>query len=281
MKNHPVFVPHDGGSLAAVVTLPDGAPHGVVFLLLHFSQLDLVGSGAWAWAAQLLAERGLASIRLDYGSLGDSTGLADGYGFEDVPENAEQVRAVLRAVRGDAELPFGAVGWCHDGLVALELTRDPSCVGAVCLNTPLTRPSKLTETRRRLGGMPLVGLVRSSGTLRRILFYDRVRAMLRDRPDPLLRQSIEAAVDGERVLFLHNASLWAAEEFSDDATVHRRNDLETTINPHVERDHLTLAEEVSLAKMVDWLGERFGDAPMAEAVPETPAAPEVGAVPQA
>ena len=94
MRQHPIFVPFGGEYLAAVVTVPDRDPRELV--------LFLQGAGgtpryhrhrAWARMAHMFAELGVASVRMDYLGLGDSSGEPT---FRSHVPSPEQVAVVSR-----------------------------------------------------------------------------------------------------------------------------------------------------------------------------------------
>jgi pimeloyl-ACP methyl ester carboxylesterase len=109
VKEYPVFVPFGEEHLAAIVTVPDGDPRGLVMLLPG-------GGGAprshrfsmWTRAARELAEREIASVRMEWRGVGDSTGQAR-FGFQHLPVDDVVTVAefAMRAV-GTDRLGIGA-----------------------------------------------------------------------------------------------------------------------------------------------------------------------------
>jgi pimeloyl-ACP methyl ester carboxylesterase len=73
-RDVPLFVPYGDEHVAAVLTLPDGDPRGLVLLLQLFGVGRSHKNGLWTRTSRSLARRGLASVRIDYLGLGDSTG---------------------------------------------------------------------------------------------------------------------------------------------------------------------------------------------------------------
>jgi pimeloyl-ACP methyl ester carboxylesterase len=109
VKEYPVFVPFGEEHLAAIVTVPDGEPRGLVMLLPG-------GGGAprshrfsmWTRAARELADRQIASVRMEWRGVGDSTGRAK-FGFQLLPVDDVVTVAefAMRAV-GTDRLGIGA-----------------------------------------------------------------------------------------------------------------------------------------------------------------------------
>ena len=75
MKQFPLFVPSPDGHVAAVVTVPEGDPSGVVLLLAGTGRHNVIGSTMSALLSDRLATHRLASVRLDYEGVGDSPGI--------------------------------------------------------------------------------------------------------------------------------------------------------------------------------------------------------------
>src|SRR5206468_3179120 len=77
VREFPVFVPSRGERIGAVIAVPDADPRGLVLLMPG-------GGGAprahryamYTKVARGLAERGIASVRMDWRGVGDSTGRA-------------------------------------------------------------------------------------------------------------------------------------------------------------------------------------------------------------
>jgi hypothetical protein len=165
MRQVPLFVPFEDDRLAVVVTLPEGRPRALVALLQ--------GAGGaprshryrlWSRLASGLAERGLASVRLDYLGVGDSTGAASG---EDHVAPLDQTLAAVQAARILTGMDrLGVVATCRGNGTALRVATalDPgasvACVLPKGLN-PIVRRMGSPSARRRLrhlaGSIPVVG----------------------------------------------------------------------------------------------------------------------------
>jgi hypothetical protein len=127
MKEYPVFIPVDDHHIAAVVTVPSVNPRGVVVLTTG-------GGGAprsqrfrlWTKVARRLGELGIASVRMEYEGVGDSTGTAK-LGFGSLP--VDDVRAVTTfamSVTGTDRL--GMCGNCAGARTIVHAVEGlPSC----------------------------------------------------------------------------------------------------------------------------------------------------------
>ncbi|HEY7401559.1 MAG TPA: alpha/beta fold hydrolase [Actinomycetota bacterium] len=137
MREFPIYVPLDGDHIAAVVTVPEERPRGMVALLQGLGSGRSHRYQLWTRAAHELADRGIASVRMDYREMGDSTGLISGT-LNDPPveEILEVIRVGLRAL----DLPTCAVvGNCMGGRAALRVAQelgDCEAVGVIVTDNP-------------------------------------------------------------------------------------------------------------------------------------------------
>src|SRR5205809_963859 len=123
----PMFVPFRGGHMASVLTIPDSDPRGLVLLLQGLGAARSHKNRVWTRAARVLADRDIASVRMDYPDMGDSTGVlhAD---LEDLPvgEVEAVARIAMEAVGVDR---FGVVGNCFGLRAGFSLaSRTDECV---------------------------------------------------------------------------------------------------------------------------------------------------------
>ena len=202
MTQFPIFAEWDGGYVAAIVTVPDSDPDGVVISLAGTGRHNLVGSTFCARLSERVAGLGLASVRLDYGGVGDSPGAVPSWTLSDVGAASLQARAVLAAtmdaVGADS---FAAVGTCYGTRVALSLVSDSSCRAAVCLAPPVLQHGGVASVGRRVGGEGLMSLVRSNGVLRRLAGPLR-RAGRARRPAPAVTDAFDH-LDRVQIAFLY------------------------------------------------------------------------------
>jgi hypothetical protein len=217
MRQIPFFAPHPDGHVAAVLTLPDGPPRGLIVTLTGTGLYQVIGSKFCARTAARLAEDGLAAVRLDYAGVGDSTGLVPGWRITDVEEVVQQARAALdTAMKAAGVTQFAAAGTCYGSRVALRLLDDPSCVGAVCLAPPILEFGGWTTLRRTFRDWPVFSFVRTHPVLRRLIVTP-LRWLLRERKPAARVMAALSHLDRARVLFLYSES-FARDHYSEAAT---------------------------------------------------------------
>jgi pimeloyl-ACP methyl ester carboxylesterase len=134
VTEHPLFVPAGGEHLAAILAVPSGEARALVLLLPGFGVGRSHKARIWTLAARRLAERDIASIRLDYPGHGDSTGSPASVEL-DAPALDEAVAAaeVGKALVGAAVL--GVVGNCFGARTAVALAehRDDCLAAALVM----------------------------------------------------------------------------------------------------------------------------------------------------
>jgi hypothetical protein len=159
MNEFPIFVRVGDERVAAVVSIPDGEPRALVALLQG-------GGGAtrsyhnsmWTLTSRDLADRGLATVRVDWVGIGDSTGsFAQGLGTPP----ADVLRAVLDVtVRATGLHRLGLAAECGGAATALALADDlATSVDSVAVIKLLAEEGRLLNrvrgsviSRRRLIG---------------------------------------------------------------------------------------------------------------------------------
>jgi hypothetical protein len=204
VKQFPIFADWGEGQVAAIVALPERDPDGAVISLAGTGRHNVVGSTFSAQLSQRLAEAGLASVRLDYGGVGDSPGAVPAWSLADVGAAARQARAVLDATMNAVGVDrFVGVGTCYGTRVALSLVSHASCRGTVCLAPPILQHGGVASVGRRPGAMRLMTFVRSHGVLRRLAGPLR-RAGRARKPAPTVLGAF-AHLDRARIAFLYGA----------------------------------------------------------------------------
>jgi pimeloyl-ACP methyl ester carboxylesterase len=203
VKQLPVFVPSPTGAVAAVVTLPDREPRGLVVSLAGTGRPVVIGSTFCARVSERLAGHDLASVRLDYCGVGDSPGFVSSWTPSDVEAATEQAEAVVSVVSEALGVSrFAAVGTCYGSRVALSLIERPSCVGAVCLAPPILEYGGWTRLGRQVGSRRAFSFVRSNATLRRVIVVPLRRALGARKSASRLAGAL-AHLDRARLVFLY------------------------------------------------------------------------------
>jgi dienelactone hydrolase len=165
VNEHPIFVPFEGEHISAVITTPDGVSDGLVLMLQ--------GAGGaprshryrlWVRTARALADRGIASIRMDYLGIGDSTGT---YRSDmDAPPLDQATSMATLGLRWTGTERLGVVGNCIGARTALALAASmEACASVACI-----LPSALGPVLQRQGRPNPVGaaaMARRVPTLKR------------------------------------------------------------------------------------------------------------------
>ncbi len=194
-------MPFGDEHLAAILTLPESIPRGLVVLLQGAAATPRSARNqAWTIAARRLAAADIASVRMDYPGVGDSTGVPS---FEIKAWNREQALKVTRVALDALQVEkFAVVGQCIGVRTALEVGgRVEGCVGAACnLVWPLGPLMEVWSKRRfrdvrRILAQRIPALHR---IMRRVMGATRTGQSLRFLPE--LTQILRS---GGHVLFMH------------------------------------------------------------------------------
>jgi hypothetical protein len=153
---------------------------------------------------------------------------------------------------------FATAGACFTAAVALEAAQDPRCVSVVAIDTP-GKVSRVGRFRRAAAKSRLVGFVRSHRGLRRVLLYDRVRSALRDRANPSVRASLDAASRRAKVLLIHDEQLERRDVARADGGFDVRDDIDFG-TLRFDSGELNAGEERVLDTLVSWIAGSFADA---------------------
>ncbi|CAN5235486.1 hypothetical protein BH20ACT24_BH20ACT24_08730 [soil metagenome] len=207
MRDHPLFVPFRGDHLAAVVTTPDETARGlVVFLQGAGGATRTHRYRLWTRAARRLASDGIASVRMDYRGIGDSTGA---YAFEMAAPPVEEALTVITLVLDRLGLDaFGVVGNCIGARTAFGLAaRTESCRSVACI-LPLALGPVL-ELRGGSGGA-IFGAISAKWLPGRVAHWaSRAHRLgpLGSRPGLRFIPEVSIAVRrGAKVMFLHGGT---------------------------------------------------------------------------
>ncbi len=197
--DYPIFVPYSGKHVAAVVTVPETPARGLVLLLQGLGAPRSHRYRLWTRTARGLADRGMASVRLDYPQMGDSTGSYPlSLQAPPVDEVMTVVDVAAAALGVDA---FGVAGNCLGGRTALGMAiRSPSCVSIATilpnsLENILVKEGRTAPHRaaRRLS-KKVPGFAKR---VKKVVRTDNVRLRMRLIPE------IPQALRTSRILFLY------------------------------------------------------------------------------
>ncbi|MGQ0670442.1 MAG: alpha/beta fold hydrolase [Actinomycetota bacterium] len=211
MIESPIFVPFEGERLAAIVTIPESTPRALVLMLQGLGATRSHRYGLWARTARSLAERGLASVRMDYPELGDSTGSFPSNMNDPPVKEATAVAGVaLDSLGLDA---MGIVGNCLGAKTGLAMAaRMESCVSVGC-NLPSSPKSLLRGAGRtaphraaRRAGKRFPRIARG---VRRVVPTHRIKPRLRFIPE------VPEALASTDVLFLYLGQEEASRRFGE------------------------------------------------------------------
>jgi dienelactone hydrolase len=207
MREYPVFVPFGDEHLAAVIAVPDDPIDGLVLLTTGTGAPRSHRFQVWARTARALAERGVASVRMEYLGIGDSTGrmLQPSLGDQRRDQAIAVARFALEAVGTDR---LAVAGNCSGSIVALDVAAQmDTCRGAVLILPRLIRPTGLGRAVIGSRGGRLSAAVRSNravyGALRRAISPYLRGESGRNVPMPSVAQAIERAVGHARLLFVY------------------------------------------------------------------------------
>ena len=183
--DYPIFLPFGKGRLAAVVTVPDCPPRGLVMFLQGLGTPRSHRYQLWTRASWGLAERGLASVRMDYPEMGDSTGtLPTELEAPPVAEAMAVARLALDSVGVDR---LGVVGNCLGARVGFGVAAQMAeCTSVACV-VPDTLKALLKgggRTRSRLTVAQAARRVpRVARLARRLVHWDSTSRRLRYVPE--------------------------------------------------------------------------------------------------
>jgi pimeloyl-ACP methyl ester carboxylesterase len=203
VKEYPFFFPYEEERLAATLTVPDdGQPEALVLLLAGTGAARSHRFQLWTRTARALAENGLASIRMDYRGIGDSTGrlIQPVLGDHRLEQAIAAARFGMVATGIDR---LGAVGNCSGGIVALGVAaRMPECSAAICILPRLVKLGGVNRTAMEMRKSRVAGVMRKNRVLRWA-----VRETMkgpRDMPSQPVQDSFEAALEHADVLFVYS-----------------------------------------------------------------------------
>jgi pimeloyl-ACP methyl ester carboxylesterase len=202
VKEFPFFVPYEDQFLAGTLTVPDRDPEALVLLL--------AGTGAprshrfqlWTRTARGLAEHGLASVRLDYRGIGDSSGrvLQPVLGDQRTEQAITAARFCMQACSVER---VAVIGNCSGGVVGLGVTAQmPEVETAILILPRLVQMSTVGRKALDARKSRLGAIVRRHRLLRRVAHTTMKTG--RDVASPPVAASFEPALDHARLLFVYS-----------------------------------------------------------------------------
>ena len=201
MREFPLFIPWEDDHLAAVVTVPDGDPRGLVLLLTGLGAPRSHRFQMWAIAAARLSDRGVASVRWEYRGLHDSTGsMRETSSVLLTLDQAATIATFAEQATGIGQM--GVVGNCHGAEVALMMAAERAeCIGAMCILPEGAERGRWGSILRRLTGRKLSALVRARPILRRL---SRPIRRMDTRPKRTFGGQLAKALGRNRIVFLYD-----------------------------------------------------------------------------
>lgn len=171
MKEYPIFVPYEGEHLAAVLAVPDRRARGLVALMCGVGAPRSHRFQMWTRTARHLADLGMASVRLDYLGIGDSTGSVRKWGPELEPQLLDQaMNAVRVAMEATGVDKVAFVGNCLGGRFSLLMASKMSeTAGAVCILPMVATQGRVKSRLSKAKRSRLARFVRNNPLLRRLV----------------------------------------------------------------------------------------------------------------
>jgi pimeloyl-ACP methyl ester carboxylesterase len=198
----PYWVPHGDTAIAVCLTVPPDATRLVALLQVGGGVPRTHRNRAWVYAARQLAERGVATLRMDYPGTGDSTGEAS-LSLERPPADAV-IEVIDHARRVTGIDRIGVAGQCLGVRTAIEAASAISACDSLVLVMPVT----LRPALRGSDG-PRLAVVRkaTAGRLRRLKRRARQRWDHLDvRRGASLDPAIETVTSRADLLLLHGGT---------------------------------------------------------------------------
>lgn len=268
VREYPVWIPVDGAHISAIVALPEGDPRGVVVLTTG-------GAGAprsqrfrlWTRAARGLADRGIASVRMEYRGVGDSTGVGRiGLRWSQLPvDDVIEVARFALSVTGTTEL--GMSGNCAGARACIRAAGSlPECKSLVLFwLKPLAAPDR--GTRRFRSAVRLFRLLPAPVRHRvaKAYWYRETRARMELRVGDTLRE----AARGRDLLLIETKSALAGDlptvmrelERASNGTRIELRQIEST---SMQAFQSVSEQELTVSTIIDWFDASFPSAPTDE-----------------
>jgi len=143
-----IALENQGQDMVGTLTVPTGAdaPYPAVLLLHGFTsprdELPIVGTeeAMFSRTARILAENGIASLRIDFRGSGESDGLWEDTTFSGQTSDAVAALDYLSSHEDIEPNRIGVIGLSQGGLIASELAATENRIQSVVLWSPVTNP---------------------------------------------------------------------------------------------------------------------------------------------
>ena len=256
MREYPVFIPRGEEHVSAVITVPDAKARGVVLLQPGGGGAPHSHRGAmYTKIARGLASRDIASVRLDWKGVGDSTGTV-AYSFKALPI-ADAVAVGRFAMDAVGTHVFGMAGNCGGARIALgSIPQIPETRSAVLIMVkplagPATNRDALKRTKLFLKRMQHVGPV-----ARKAYWAARWQ-----KAGPVL-ESIRAVSAMSDLLLLEANTMKAGKLLAfvhglQRSNGHRRLEIEELPGGSTRGFHSLERQDVVITRTVDWFDQTF------------------------
>ena len=142
-----IFFDVNGQKVIGTLETPENISNPPVVLMLHGfmgsrHELDVNGTeeGVYSRAARILAENGLASLRIDFRGSGESDGKWEDTTFSRQIEDANAAVNWLKNNNKINSEKIGVLGWSQGGLIASHVAKFNPDIKSVALWAPVTHP---------------------------------------------------------------------------------------------------------------------------------------------
>jgi alpha/beta superfamily hydrolase len=283
-REFPVFVPVADHHIAAIVTVPEADPRGVVVFTTG-------GGGAlrsqrfrlWTKAARGLAERGVASVRMEYPGVGDSTGTHRvGLGWMKLPiDDVIAVAEFATSVTGTDRL--GLCGNCAGARASIRAVESlPGCRSlALFWLKPLASTDRSTQQRLR---SVVRMLRRAPAPLKRLLAKAYWARQARAGHGAGVADTLRAAAAGRDLLLIETQSALAGQipSVMDElrsSSNGNRIELRRFESTSMQAFESLSEQEVALETVIRWFDLSFSERPSGhERTPETTSPASTGSL---
>jgi alpha/beta superfamily hydrolase len=202
VREHPFFVPYEGEQLAVTLTVPDDDPVALVLLLAGTGAARSHRFQLWTRTARALAGRGLASVRMDYRGIGDSTGrlLQPVLGDHRLDQAIATATFAMEATGIDR---LGVAGNCSGGIVALGVAaRMRECTAAISILPRIVKLGGMNRAAMDMRKSRVAASMRRNRALRWMV--QQTMKGPRDVPSQPVQDSFEPALEHADVLFVYS-----------------------------------------------------------------------------